>query len=317
MVATKSAEKKPAKESFFQKKWKAIMREKWLYILLIPGIIYFIIFKYVPMSGVLYAFQDYMPASGLFGSPWVGLKHFQRFFASPQFGQLFVNTLVFAVLNLIFYFPYPILLALLLNEVRINWYKRTVQSLVYLPHFLSWVVIASITQQLLTTENGAVNGLLGLLGIEPIPFMLSENWLRPLILIQTMWKEGGWGTIIFLAALAGVDVSLYEAAIVDGAGHWKRLWNITIPAIKPTIVTLLILRMGSFMNTGFEQLFLMTNSMNRSVGDVFDTYVYRMGITGGQFSYSTAVGLFKSIISLILVYTANKLAERAGEEGIF
>lgn len=295
----------------------AIRKEKWLYIMLIPGIIYFIIFKYLPMWGVTFAFQDYMPSAGMFGSPWVGFKHFERFFTSPQFWLLFRNTLVFALLNLVFYFPYPIIVALLLNEVSCLWYKRSVQTMIYLPHFLSWVVVASITQQLLTTENGAVNGLLQILGREPVPFMLSENWLRPIILIQIMWKEGGWGTIIFLAALSGVDVSLYEAAIVDGAGHWKRMWHITLPSIRPTVMTLLILRMGSFMNTGFEQLFLMTNSMNRNAGDVFDTYVYRMGITGGQFSYSTAVGLFKSVIGLILVYTANRIAKRAGEEGIF
>ncbi len=297
--------------------WARIKRDKWYYILLIPGLLYYVVFKYAPMWGTLYAFQNYSPARGFWGSEWVGLQHFQRFFTSPQFRSLLINTLAFAVLNLVFYFPFPIILALLLNELRGAFIKRTVQSVIYLPHFLSWVVVASITQQILTTEGGIINELRALLGGEKIPFLASERWLRTLVLFQIMWKEGGWGTIIFLAALTGVDPALYDAAVVDGAGHWRKLWHITLPGIRPTIVTLLILRMGNFLDTGFEQLFLMTNSMNRSVGDVFDTYVYRNGIINGQFSFATAVGLFKSAIGLMLVLTSNFLANKIGEEGIF
>lgn len=293
-----------------------IRRSKWLYIMLIPGIIYFLVFHYAPMWGVLISFKNYQPTLGFLDSKWVGFQHFKMLFATPQFWQLFRNTIILAVLNLVIYFPFPIILALMLNEVKQKRFKRIVQSLIYLPHFLSWVVIVSITQQLLTVEGGLINEWIIQLGGEAIPFMTSETWFRPLIIMQVLWKEAGWGTIIFLAALSGVDMQLYEAAKIDGASHWQQLWNITLPAIKTTIVIMFILRLGSFMNTGFDQLFLMTNGMNRSVGDVFDTYVYRTGIINGRFSYSTAVGLFKSTISLILVYGANKLAKVFGEEGI-
>ncbi|MGI6690978.1 MAG: ABC transporter permease [Christensenellales bacterium] len=291
-------------------------KEKWLYILLVPGIIYYVLFVYKPMWSILIAFQNFSITRGIWGSEWVGLKHFERFVTSMWFGTLFRNTVVLAVLNLIFYFPAPIILALLLNELRHQRFKRMIQSLTYLPHFLSWVVIVSMFQQLLTVENGTVNILLNKIGFETVPFLQSTNWFRPVILIQIIWKEVGWGTIIFLAALSGVDVSLYEAAIVDGANHRQQLWHITLPGIRGTIITLLILRMGNFMNTGFEQIYLMTNSMNRDVAEVFDTYVYRLGIGGGQFSYSTAVGLFKSIIGLVLVTVSDRIAKHVGEEGI-
>jgi putative aldouronate transport system permease protein len=268
------------------------------------------------MWGVVFAFQNYSVTRGFFGSEWVGLEHFKRFFTSLWFGRLFRNTIILALLNLVFYFPAPIILALLLNELKNQVFKRVVQSLTYLPHFLSWVVIVSIFTNLLNIENGAVNVLLRNLGAGPIPFLQLPEWFRPLILIEIIWREIGWGTIIFLAALASVDIELYEAAIVDGAGHWDRLWHITLPGIRSTIVVLFILRMGSFMNTGFEQIYLMTNSMNREVAEVFDTYVYRVGIQEGQFSYSTAVGLFKSVIGLILVMGSDKLSKKIGEEGI-
>jgi putative aldouronate transport system permease protein len=287
-----------------------------MYILLIPGILYYALFLYKPMWGVFFAFQNYSVTRGFFGSQWVGLEHFQRFFTSMWFGRLFRNTIVLAVLNLVFYFPAPIILALLLNELRNQAFKRIVQSLTYLPHFLSWVVIVSIFQNLLTVEGGAVNLFFRSLGREPVAFLQMPEWFRPLILAEIIWREIGWGTIIFLAALSSVDVELYEAAIVDGASHWDRLWRITLPGIRPTIVVMFILRMGSFMNTGFEQIYLMTNSMNRDVAEVFDTYVYRVGIQSGQFSYSTAVGLFKSVIGLALVLFSDRLAKRVGEEGI-
>lgn len=303
-------------ESAFTAALRAIWKEKWLYVMLLPGIVYYIVFVYKPMWGVMFAFQNYSVSRGFLGSEWVGFEHFHRFFTSPWFGKLFRNTIILAVMNLGFYFPAPIILALLLNEVRHQGYKRLVQSLTYLPHFLSWVVIVSIFQNLLTVEGGAVNLFLAGYGIEPIPFLQLTSWFRPLILTQVIWKEIGWGTIIFLAALSGVDVSLYEAAIVDGASHWDRLWHITLPSIRSTIITMLILRMGNFLNTGFEQIYLMTNSMNRDVAEVFDTYVYKVGIQDGQFSYSTAVGLFKSVIGLVLVVSADRLVKMLGDDGI-
>ncbi|CAH1200238.1 putative multiple-sugar transport system permease YteP [Paenibacillus allorhizoplanae] len=294
-----------------------LLRDRWMYLLLFPGILYFVVFKYVPMLGLVMAFQDYKPFTGFINSPWVGFKHFERFFMEPQFWSLFRNTLLLAIYNLVFFFPLPILLALMINEARREMFKRIVQTLLYLPHFISWVVAVGIFYVLFTTEGGVVNELLAQFGFEKIPFMLSEEWFRPMIIAQSIWKEAGWGTIIFLAALSGVDLQLYEAARMDGAGRWRQLWHITIPAIRSTIVILFILRLGSFLDTGFEHIFLMLNSMNREVGEVFDTYVYMKGLTQAQYSYSAAVGLFKSLVGLILVLGANKLAKKFGEEGVY
>jgi len=300
----------------FRGSLRMIRKEKWLYLLLIPGILYYAIFCYKPMWGIIYAFENYSIKKGVFGSPWVGFSNFVRFFQSPSFWMLFRNTTVLALTNLVFYFPAPIILALLLNEVKHIKFKRTVQSLTYLPHFLSWVIIYGIFQNLFSAEGGVVNLLIQQFTGHTISFLESSFWFRPLYLLQTVWKEIGWGTIIFLAALSSVDLTLYEAAVVDGAGHWKRMLHITLPCIMPTIITLLILRMGSFLNTGFEQIFMLRNTMNRSVSEVFDTYVYNIGITGGQFSYATAIGLFKSAIGLVLVFGADRLAKKIGQEGI-
>ncbi|WP_231584201.1 ABC transporter permease [Domibacillus indicus] len=296
---------------------KRLKKDKWLYLLLIPGLLYFIVFKYAPMWGLIIAFQDYSPFKGVLGSEWVGFDHFKNFFQNPDFFRLLRNTFILAVLDLVFFFPAPIILALLLNELRINLYKRTVQTLIYVPHFMSWVIIASITYIFFTTSGGVANEIVAHFYGKEINFLSSPDWFRPLIMGQIIWKETGWGTVIFLAALATVDQEQYEAAIVDGAGRFRRLWHVTLPAVRSTIIVLLILRLGNFLDTGFQQIFLMTNSLNRDVADVFDTYVYFVGITQGAFSYSTAVGLFKSVVGIILVLGANKLAKKMGQEGIF
>ncbi|WP_077619408.1 ABC transporter permease [Bacillus sinesaloumensis] len=298
-------------------RFRRLRRDKWLYFLLIPGVLYFLIFKYAPMWGVVIAFQDYSPFKGVLGSEWVGVEHFKNFFQNPDFGRLLRNTFILAVLDLVFFFPAPIILALLLNELRVSWYKRTVQTFVYVPHFMSWVIIASITYIFFTTSGGVVNDIVSAIYGKEINFLSSPDWFRPLIMGQIIWKETGWGTIIFLAALAAVDKEQYEAAIVDGAGRFRRVWHVTLPAVRSTIVVLLILRLGNFLDTGFQQIYLMTNSLNRSVADVFDTYVYFIGITQGAYSYSTAVGLFKAVVGIILVLGANKLAKKVGQEGIF
>jgi putative aldouronate transport system permease protein len=263
------------------------------------------------------AFKNYQPFIGLMQSNWVGLAHFKRFFGMPDFWMLFKNTLILGLYNTIIFFPITIILALLLNEVRQEVFKRFVQTLVYVPHFLSWVVIVGISYVLLSTQDGIINSIVGLTNHAPIEFMTSTTWFRPLIVIQMIWKDTGWGTIIFLAALAGVNLQLYEAARMDGANRLQLLWHITLPSIRSVIVVLFILRLGSFLDLGFEQIFLMLNAVNREVGEVFDTYVYRVGLQQGQFSYSTAVGLFKSVIGLILVLVANKVAKWFGEEGIY
>ncbi|MFE5324050.1 ABC transporter permease [Paenibacillus sp. NPDC056579] len=294
-----------------------ILRDKWLYFMLLPGVAYFIIFKYVPMYGIVMAFQDYKPYLGFMNSPWVGLKHFERFFSEPQFWMLFRNTVLLALYNLIFFFPLPIVLALMLNEIRLERFKRFIQTLVYVPHFVSWVVVVGIFYMLLTTENGIVNELIFRLTGEKIAFLLEPEWFRTMIVTQSIWKEVGWGTIIFLAALSGVDMQLYEAARMDGAGRWRQLWHITLPAIRSTIVILLILRLGNFLDSGFEHIFLMLAPTNREVGEVFDTYVYVKGLTQAQYSYSAAVGLFKSAVGLVLVLGSNWLAKKFGQEGVY
>nr|WP_281425698.1 ABC transporter permease subunit [Paenibacillus montaniterrae] len=294
-----------------------LIRNRWLYIMLLPGLLYFLIFKYWPMYGIFIAFKDYQPFLGFWDSPFVGLKHFERLFNDSNFWMLFRNTLILATYNILFFFPLPIIIALMLNELRFEFLKRTIQTLVYIPHFMSWVVVVGIAYIFLTTEGGIVNELLVRLGGEKINFLISNDWFRTVVTLEVIWKETGWGTIIFLAALAGVDPQLYEAARIDGANRLRQLWHITLPAIRSTIIILLILRLGSFLDTGFEQIFLMLNAMNRDVGEVFDTYVYSVGISQGQYSFSTAVGLFKSIIGLFLVVVSNYLAKKFGEEGIY
>lgn len=291
--------------------------DRWLYLMLAPGILYFAVFKYLPMWGVFLAFKDYQPFLGFWGSDWVGLKHFERFFTDPSFWHLLRNTFYIAFYNLIFYFPLPIVLALMLNEVKNELFKRLAQTFIYVPHFFSWVVISGLSYILLTTEGGIVNELIQSAGGEKISFLLSKDWFRTIITSQIIWKETGWGTILFLAALSGVDPALYEAARIDGAGRWRQLMHITLPAIRSTIVILLILRLGHFFELGFEQIYLMLNAMNREVGETFDTYIYTNGIQQGLFSYTTAVGLFNSFIGLILVVTANAIAKRFGEEGVY
>lgn len=293
-------------------------RKDWmLYVMLIPGLLYFLIFKYGPMLGLITAFQDYNAMLGWIGSEFVGFKHFKRFFADPKFFQIFRNTLVLAFLNIVVYFPLPIILALLINELKFSRYKNIVQSVLYLPHFVSWVVVAGICMTLFSAESGALTEFVNKLFGREVRVLSEPAFFPALITGQVIWKECGWGTIIFLAALTGVDMQLYEAAKVDGANRRQQMWHITLPAIKSTIVTLLILRMGSFLNTGFEQIFLMLNSMNREVGEVFDTYVYQTAMTNGKISYGSAVGLFKSVVCLILVILSNRIAKKAGEEGVY
>jgi putative aldouronate transport system permease protein len=304
-----SAGLKKSKNSSFAK-------DRWLYFMLIPGIIFFIIYKYGPMWGISLAFKNYRPFLGFFGSEWVGFENFDRFFHDRAFFQLFANTLTLSLLNLVFNFPIPIIFALMLNEVRNRYFKRIIQTITYLPHFMSWVVVAGLSYVMFTTDGGIINEIIKAMGFAPINFLSSEKLFRPMIVGQSMWRETGWGTIVYLAALSGIDVEQYEAATIDGATRLQQLWHITLPSIKVVIITMFILRLGNIMDTGFDQIYNMINELNRSVGEVFDTYVYRFGINMGQLSYSTAVGVFKSVIGLILVLGADRLAKKAGEEGI-
>ncbi|MBO2944618.1 sugar ABC transporter permease [Paenibacillus sp. F411] len=301
-----------------QRSWRRdLLRDRWLYVMLLPGIIYFLVYKYLPMWGVIIAFQNYSPALGILDSAWVGLKHFNRLFSEPTFWQLFRNTLLLSLYQIVFFFPIPIILALMLNELKNQVFKRFVQTIIYIPHFVSWVVIVGISYLFLTPEGGFINEAIAATGNDKVNFLMSEDWFRTLQIGQVIWKEAGWGTIIFLAALAGVDPQLYEAARMDGANRWRQLWHITLPALKSTIIILFILRLGDILEQGAEHILLLLNALNRQVGEVFDTYVYTVGLLQGNFSYSAAVGLFKSLVGLILVLVANYTAKKAGEEGVF
>lgn len=304
---------------------KAFMQHYWLYILMIPGILYMLIFNYTPMAGLVMAFEDFSPYNGdtaiqaLFGSPFAGLKYFEKLFTGPDFWRLLRNTLAISLANLIFAFPAPIILALLLNELRCKWFKRFSQTLVYIPHFVSIVIVAALTYQLFSTTDGvAYHMLVQVFGKQNAPDIMSEPKLFSTMIVgQNLWKETGYGTIIYLAALSSVDTQLYEAAKIDGAGRWQLMWHVTLPAIRGTIILMLIMKVGSLLNTGYEQIFLMQNAMNRSVSDVFDTYIYTKGIVNGQYSLATAAGLFKSIVSMVMVVGANKIAKLFGESGLY
>lgn len=304
---------------------KAFMEHYWLYILMIPGILYMLIFNYTPMAGLVMAFEDFSPYNGdtaiqaLFGSPFAGLKYFEKLFTGPDFWRLLRNTLAISLANLIFAFPAPIILALLLNELRCKWFKRFSQTLVYIPHFVSIVIVAALTYQLFSTTDGvAYHMLVQVFGKQNAPDIMSDPKLFSTMIVgQNLWKETGYGTIIYLAALSSVDTQLYEAAKIDGAGRWQLMWHVTLPAIRGTIILMLIMKVGSLLNTGYEQIFLMQNAMNRSVSDVFDTYIYTKGIVNGQYSLATAAGLFKSIVSMVMVVGANKIAKLFGESGLY
>jgi putative aldouronate transport system permease protein len=294
-----------------------LLRYRWLYLMLLPGVVYFAVFKYGPMYGVTIAFKDYVPFLGINGSPWVGLEYFQQLFASTDFLRILTNTMILAALKIAFAFPAPIVVALLLNEVRVAVLKRSIQTAVYIPHFLSWTIVASLTYLLFAVDTGAITHLANGVFHTRFDFLADPDWFRPLIVLQSLWKDTGWGSIIYLAALAGVDPTLYEAARVDGANRWQQMRHVTLPSIRSTVVIMMILTLGHVLDTGFDQIFLMTNALNRSVADVFDTFVYYIGITQGAFSYSTAIGLFKGVVGIVLVLGANWLARRRSESGLF
>ncbi|MEK5057244.1 ABC transporter permease [Paenibacillus shunpengii] len=294
-----------------------LKKYKLLYLMILPGFLFFVVFKYLPMGGLIISFQDYQPYLGIQGSPWVGFKHFIRLFTEPTFAMLLSNTLILFALELVVFFPLPIILALMLNEVRHKLFKSSIQTIIYIPHFMSWVIIVSITYVFLNVDGGVVNEIIAALGGQKISFLTSPEWLRPMYIGQIIWKEVGWSTIIYLAAITVVDTQLYEAAEMDGASRLRKIWHVTLPAIRPVIITLLILKIGNTLELGFEHMFLLLNSLNREVGEIFDTYVYTAGLKNGQLSFSTTVGLFKGLVGLILVMIANKLAKKFGEDGVY
>jgi len=297
--------------------WKQIKKNYDLYIYLIPIVIYFIIFDFIPMGGLVVAFKNYNIFSGIFDSPWVGLKNFELMLSLPAFWLWVRNTIMLNVLNLIFGFPAPIILALLLNEIRIKWFKRVSQSLLYLPHFLSWVILGGMIYQVLSPKYGIVNEILRKLGMQEIYFMMSEQWWVAVFIGSGIWQGAGWGTILYLAALTAIDPSLYEAAKIDGAGRWKQMKHITLPGIMPTVAVLLIFAIGGMVSMGFEHPYALLNPLVNSVGTVIAVGVYELGIVQGSFAVTTAIGMVQSIISMLLILGANFIVRRLGHEGLW
>nr|WP_258544636.1 ABC transporter permease subunit [Micromonospora provocatoris] len=290
--------------------WRRALRRDWqLYSLAVLPLLFFLTFRYLPMLGNVIAFRRFQPGGSLFGEYWTGLRYFRLFFTDPTFWNVFTNTLVLGALTLVFCFPLPIVLALLLNEVRNRALKRFVQSVSYLPHFLSIVIVAAMVLQLLSVD-GTVNQMLRVVGGEPVPFMQQAGWFRTIYVSSEVWQTVGWGTILYLAALTTVDSDLYEAARIDGANRWRQTWHVTLPGIRPTMVTLLILNIGTFMAVGFEKILLLYNPLTYPTADVISTYLYRVGIVSGNLSYAAAIGLFESVIGLTLVLSANAISRR-------
>lgn len=300
--------------------FKSYRANKYLFILLLPTLVYFIIFHYVPMYGILIAFKDYKFKSGIMGSEWVGLKYFKEIFRGDSFITVFKNTIVLSSLKLLVGFPAPIILALLLNELKSQKFKKTVQTISYLPHFLSWVILSGIVIQLLSPSIGPIAHIRKSLGLEPIFYLADVRRIRPVLILTSLWKGVGWGTIVYLAGIANVDTELYEAATVDGAGRFKKAIHITLPALVPIITFIFIMSIGSIINDDFDQIMnLASNPAIQQVTEVISTYTYKMGLVKMQYSYSTAVGLFKNIISISLVLVTNMITKKISdnEYGIF
>lgn len=297
--------------------WSVIWKHRYLYLLLLPGFIWYLVYKYLPMYGLIIAFKDFNFMKGIMGSPWVGFKHFEFLFSYPDFYRILRNTILLNVYELLFAFPAPLILALLLNELRNMLFKRTIQTVVYFPHFLSWVVFGGIVIQLLSPNDGMLNQIRELFGLAPIHYMVETSYFRSVVIISHILKETGWGAIIYLAALSSIDPQQYEAATIDGANRWQKLWYVTLPGIRNTIILLFILKIGTMLDYGFEQIFILYNPSVYEVGDVLSTYIYRIGLQGAQFSMTTAIGFFQSFIGLVLIYTANRIARRTSDVSIW
>lgn len=291
--------------------WRQAIRRDWrLYSLAVLPLLFFLVFRYLPMIGNVIAFRKFVPGGSLLGEEWAGLRYVRMFWSDPTFWHVFTNTLILGALTLLFCFPLPIVLALMINEVRHRPLKRFVQSVSYLPHFLSMVVVAGLVFELLSVD-GPVNQILRAAGDDPIAFLQEPGWFRAIYVSSEVWQTVGWGTILYLAALTTIDDQLYEAARIDGAGRWRQTWHVTLPGIRPTAVTLLILNVGAFMAVGFEKILLLYNPLTYPTADVITTYLYRIGLLSNSFSYAAAIGLFEAVVGLILVFTANLISRRS------
>jgi putative aldouronate transport system permease protein len=313
MQPSASARKKSGELSFFG----FVKKNNALYIMLIPVFIYFITFKYVPLLGSIIAFKDYNIFDGFIKSEWVGFQWFELMYTNPQYARLIKNTLLISLYQILFSFPAPIILACLLNEVRHMVFKRSVQTVLYLPHFLSWTLVYGLAYMMLSEQSGLINEMFKGLGLPTFDFLQSPSAFRSVVVSAGMWKEMGWSTIIFLAALSGISPSLYEAAKIDGAGRWKQFQYVTFPGLLPAITILLLLKIGNVMDVGFEQVYIFLSPITYEVGEILDTYAYRLGIMNGQFSMTTAIGLFKSVIGFVLLVSANQISRSTTGESLY
>lgn len=297
--------------------WIEVKRHRMLYLFILPCIVFLIVFCYTPMAGVVLAFKNYRFDLGIFGSEWAGLKHFRKFISAPEFWMTIKNTLVISGLKLLVCFPAPIALALLLNEVEAVRFKKVIQTLSYLPNFVSWVVVVQLMNALFTPYGGIFNNIRQMMGLEPIFLMGMKNAFLPLVVFSDLWKGVGWGSIVYLAAITGVDQELYEAASIDGANRWQCTWKITIPSIMPTIGIMFIMAVGGILNAGYDQILLLQQPANTELSQILDTYIIQTGIRYGKFEYATAIGLFKSAFSLLLVTLTNYLTKKYAEIGLW
>lgn len=294
------------------------MKDWPFHVMILPSLLFLIVFSYVPMLGIVISFQDFKPWLGFTGSPWVGWDNFSMLFERKDSAQVIWNTFIIAGLKIVFNLVVPFVFALLLNEIRKAYISRTIQTLVYLPHFLSWVILGGILVDILSTDGGLVNRfLVAAFGIDPVPFLSSGNWFRFTVVVSEVWKEFGYGTIVFIAALANINPSLYEAAEVDGASRWKQTLYITIPSLLPMAVVVGTLSLGNILNAGFDQIFNLYNALVYEKGDIIDTFVYRTAILEGKFGLATAVGLFKSVVSMVLIVISYRLAYKLANYRIF
>lgn len=308
MIGVVQATAQIKKKNTFAKQFN---KYKYFYLLLLPGVVYLICFKFIPIASLVIAFKDYNFKAGVWGSEWIGMENFQKLFSSGDFPEVIRNTIVISLYKLIFCFPAPLILAILLNEVRNLKLKKLMQTVVYLPHFLSWVIIAGI----ITTLCSSTGGILSVLGLERSP-LTNPSTFRGLIVVSEMWKETGWGTIVYLAAISSIGMDMYEAAEIDGANRIQRIFHITLPSIRSTIAILLILRTGTILSAGFDQVYNLYSPIVYDVADIIDTYVYRIGIANSKFGLATAAGLFQSVVGFILVVITNFVTKKLGEEGI-
>jgi putative aldouronate transport system permease protein len=299
-----------------QRFWREIRSQWILYLMIIPGVVYFAIFRYFPMYGAIIAFKESRVLDGIVGSPWVGLANFREVFNSTYFTNILTNTLLISAYRFLFGLPAGVLLALLINEVRFTFFKKSVQTITYLPHFLSWVVVYGVLMILLSPSDGLLNKPIVAFGGDPISFLADPTWFRSIVVASSLWKEVGWSAILYLAALASISPDLYEAASVDGASRLRRIWDISLPSILPVVMLVSLLNLGNILSAGFEQVFLMYSPGTYKVGDIIDTWVYRQGIQGFQFSVGAAVGLFKGAIGMVLVVGCNWLARRTTGKGV-